>query len=894
MIQLKEYQHRVLDSLRKFLRECSRVGHPETPFRDVTAEVYGQPSPYISIRDPRFAAMPYVCVRVPTGGGKTLLASHTVGIALNELLPVEQAVALWLVPSNTILDQTADALRNPRHPYRRALEMECGGPVEVLTIEEALRMSRAMVAGQTVVIVSTIQCFRVADQTGRKVYDGGNAYMAEHMADVPPDRYPELDMGPDGKPRPSLMNVLRYRRPIVLVDEAHNARTELSFATLANVLPSCVIEFTATPDTKKNPSNVLHRVSAAELKAENMIKLPLRVITRDAGQKDQLLSEAITLRADLQRFAEKEAQATGEYIRPILLIQAERVDECEALRNRLVTDFGLKMEEIKISTGKLDELQKVDDIAAPGCNVRCIITVQKLREGWDCPFAYVLCSLRETHSATAIEQIVGRILRLPNAQEKQHADLNCAYVLSVSRDNRLEEVLRELREALESNGFTASEAERIILPVTQPLLPLGVQPQTTQLAPDAFSSDALRAVVQKLSGKVHIDADKGTVTVLVPLSKDDEDALQACVHSSEGREALSAAAERVRQAEKAFGGGAPREASPFERQMDFFVPLLAIREEDQHIEFERTHLIEHPWKLSAKDAGLPASYNPNKRPVGRQGIVDIGGKGEVTYGPAREAPDADFVSRLHQQVMQFASDCDWTVEQLVAWIDRHLQQRADIPTAESSEFIRQVIRGVMAKYGITDVSTLALDRFRLRNEIDRRINQHRLAEHKQVFQALLLPDSSLAVSDACGIDFRTMTYAPSWEYDGGFQFKKHYFGPRPGELREGTEEFYCAQLLDGLDEIEFWVRNLVRKPGSFRLQTSKDWFYPDFVCKLKDGRALVVEYKGGDSTTGWYAMPDSEEKRSVGAVWESRSNGRCLFIMPRGQDWEAIRRKISP
>ena len=64
--------------------------------------------------------------------------------------------------------------------------------------------------------------------------------------------------------------------------------------------------------------------------------------------------------------------------------------------------------------------------------MKFIITVEKLREGWDCPFAYVLCSLKETRSATAIEQIVGRILRLPHAQAKQHPDLNCAYVFSVS------------------------------------------------------------------------------------------------------------------------------------------------------------------------------------------------------------------------------------------------------------------------------------------------------------------------------------------------------------------------------------------------------------------------------------------------------------------------------
>jgi type III restriction enzyme len=126
-----------------------------------------------------------------------------------------------------------------------------------------------------------------------------------------------------------------------------------------------------------------------------------------------------------------------------MLIQAERVDDYEPLRERLVNDFGQDRDQIKISVGALDELKEVKDIASSKCPVRFIITVQKLREGWDCPFAYVLCSLRETRSPTAIEQIVGRIMRLPNARAKQHPDLNCAYAFSVS--DSLPEVLNELR-----------------------------------------------------------------------------------------------------------------------------------------------------------------------------------------------------------------------------------------------------------------------------------------------------------------------------------------------------------------------------------------------------------------------------------------------------------------
>jgi len=893
MIALKDYQLRVLNSLRAFLKRCSQTGDPSAAFREVTRENFGQAVPYQHVEVPGLSNLPYVCLRVPTGGGKTLLACHAAGIAMKELLHADRAIVLWLVPSNTILGQTADALRNPRHPYRRALELECG-TVEVVTIDEALRLSRATVEGQTVVIVSTIQCFRVDDETGRKVYDGANSHMVEHMDIVPVDRVCDLEMGADGKPKPSLVNMLRVRRPIVIVDEAHNARTDLSFVTLGKVQPSCVLEFTATPALEKNRSNVLHRASAAELKAAEMVKLPLRVVTRHPSQRDQLLAEAIALRADLEKLALAEAQSTGDYLRPILLIQAERVADCEPLKQRLSAEFGTQgvtEDQVKISVGVLDELKDVKDIAAASCPVRFIITVQKLREGWDCPFAYALCSLKETRSATAIEQIVGRILRLPGATLKQHPDLNCAYAFSVS--DSITEVLSELREALESNGFTKAEAERIILPVPQPIVPLGGQPKTVSVDP-ATDLDAPLALQQAdaLAGKVKIDAVKGEITVLVPLSTDEEEKLVACVTTEAARKRVSQAVGLVREAENAFGGGRPRVASPYEQQVEFTVPLLCLRESDRCFEFDTTHLLERVWRLSERDATLPEDYDPRRGPVGRAGLLDVGERGEVTQLVLMENAESDFVGRLHQQVLALGGTADWTLERLVQWLDRNIEH-VDIPVAESAEFLRRAVRGLMARLGIEDVATLALDRFRLRDEIERRINEHRTTERRAAFQALLLPESVLLVTPERAIDFRAMGYEPSWLYEGGFAFRKHYFGPKPGELREDTEEFECAQFLDGLPEVKFWVRNLARKPGSFRLQTSKDWFYPDFICQLTDGRALVVEYKGGNADAGWYAMPDSEEKRLIGGLWENRSGGNCLFIMPPGRDWRAILAKID-
>jgi type III restriction enzyme len=877
MIELKDYQNRVLDSLRRFLKLCSQTGNSEAAFREVTKDEDNETSvPYEHVNVAGLAELPYVCLRVPTGGGKTLLACHAAGIAMKELLHADRSVVLWLVPSNTILDQTADALRNPRHPYRRALEFECG-TVEVLTIEEALHLSRSTVDGQTVVIVSTIQSFRVEDKTGRRVYSE-NGDLQEHFTDVPVDRLLDLDKRADGGPIYSLANALRLRRPIVIVDEAHNARTDLSFATLASVSPACIVELTATPATKENRSNVLHRVSAAELKAAQMIKLPLRVVTQAIGQKDQLLSDAIAMRSDLERAAISERQVTGEYLRPILLIQAERVDACEPLRDRMVQEFNIGRGEIKISTGKLDQLKNVEDINAPDCPVRFIITVEKLREGWDCPFAYALCSLKETRSATAIEQIVGRILRLPNARFKQDAQLNCAYVFSVS--DSINEVLAELRDALQGNGFTKAEAQRIIFAVPQ-RLPLSVQPQTIQLDP-ASEIDAVLAQAQaiELTGKVQFD-DQGALTILVPLTSEEGERVKRWGKTQAVQEKIAETIELVRQIDAAFGDGKPRTASPFELRMEFFVPLLSVRENQVVLPFDSTVLLEHEWKLSDKDASLE-NYDPLQRPVGRAGVLDVSVKGEVETNVLQQTPD--FVTTLHQQVLNYGVPGDWSLTDLVIFLDNQIEH-PDITSAESRKFISQAVRGLMGAFGIEDVNVLALDRFRLRDALELRIDEHRKAERQAIFQTLLLPKSALTVDPSRGIDFRTTMYEPSWLYKGSFQFQKHYFTQKPGELPDNVEGD-CAQFIDGLPEVKYWVRNLSRKPSSFRLQTSKDWFYPDFVCKLTDGRILVVEYKGEHLYT------DAEEKRLAGKAWESRSGGRCLFVMLTRRDFSDISAKI--
>ena len=292
-LPLKEYQERTLETLTEYYQNCLRLQNANTAFYDLTQR------PYASIDG--LPGMPYVCLRLPTGGGKTFVACHAVSVTASELLKTESPIVLWLVPSNAIRDQTLNALKNPNHPYRDAFR-SARRNVEILTIGEALYLSLHILNTKTTIIVSTMQAFRVEDTDGRKVYEPSGALMGHftHLAD---ETLSQVEPDESGKPIYSLANLLCVKRPLVIVDEAHNARTELSFETLARFNPSAIIEFTATPDMEQNPSNVLYTVSAAELQAEDMIKMPIQLETNPEWKR--LLATAIAQRNALEVDAEE-------------------------------------------------------------------------------------------------------------------------------------------------------------------------------------------------------------------------------------------------------------------------------------------------------------------------------------------------------------------------------------------------------------------------------------------------------------------------------------------------------------------------------------------------------------------------------------------------------------
>jgi type III restriction enzyme len=876
MFALKDYQEWALDWLREYFRECARTNDADTAFYSITKKNFGVGIPYNSVKE--LPGLPYICIRIPTGGGKTIVACHAVAVASKELLQTDAPLVLWLVPSNPILEQTINALRNRNHPYRQALESTIGA-VNILDIEQALNIKRAHLDGETNIILTTMQSFRVEDTLGRRVYrDSGD--LMDLFSGLPPHILDSLEKGEGGNLIHSLANVLRLRRPIIIVDEAHNARTSLSFETLARFNPSCIIEFTATPAKEDHPSNVLYSASAADLKSAQMIKLPIRLDTRSDWK--ELLSDAILCRNNLEKISICERQQTGEYIRPIMLIQAQPQRQgqetltVDVVKECLLSDHKIPEEHIAIATGATRGLEGIDILSAD-VPIRYVITIQALKEGWDCPFAYVLCSVSETRSPTAVEQILGRVMRLPRASWKNYDELNMAYAFASSAS--FAEVANTLADALVQNGFEKQEAKDLIIraPLAQLDIPqfnpnepfMGIvrvsMPEKPQI--DKLSEATLK--------KVSFDENKKKFSFRGEMSDEEREEIKACLVTEKAKESID-------QAFFASTGKNPKieKRSPSENRVLFSVPVLAIKQGNLFEQFEETHFLDHPWELATCDASLTEEEYSANRPEAQTGEIDISENGHVTV---------EFVAKLHRQMELFTSDSKWGVSELVYWLDRNIPH-VDISPQDSGIFLTRLVIFLTEQRNIP-LERLVLDKYRLKKAVEKKINLHRQEMRNKIYQSLLFdePESVSVLPDIC-FTFETdhRKYAYSSAYRGNYKFKNHYY-PEIGDLEAQGEEFECAQYIDQLDEIDFWVRNPVKRPGqSFWLQTSTDKFYPDFVCKLKDGRILVVEYKGGHL---W--NEDSKEKKALGELWAKRSGGACLFVMPTNKDYEEILRTIK-
>ena len=443
-MELKTYQKKVIADLTRYLELLNETKSDAAAFRLFWQE---KSAPTLGLYQNVIPGVPNLCFKVPTGGGKTFIACNAVHPIFDALPATKTKAVVWLVPSDAILTQTAKALKDTSHPYRQKIDVDFGGRVEIYTKQELLNgqnFNPTAVTEQLSVMVLSYDSFRGRGKEGLKAYQE-NSNLAEFAKvlgkpDSPIEKADET----------ALFQIINQLNPLVIVDESHHARSELSLEMLENFNPCFVLDLTATP---KKESNIISYVDAVQLKNEHMVKLPVIVYNRDS--QSEVLIDAIDLRNKLEEIANTEYAKTGKYIRPIALFQAqpkgkEDATTFEKLRDKLV-DAGIPAEQIAIRTADVNELKNTD-LMSPNCPIRYIITVNALKEGWDCPFAYILASLANKTSQVDVEQILGRILRLPHTSQHTQSALNMSYVLTSSND--FNNTVAHIVKGLNSAGFS--------------------------------------------------------------------------------------------------------------------------------------------------------------------------------------------------------------------------------------------------------------------------------------------------------------------------------------------------------------------------------------------------------------------------------------------------------
>ena len=490
---LKEYQKRALATVEEFLerltewRARAAAVLEQDPEMDVdwVGRAWTKTAPsraYLPRRNGLGEPLPSFCLKIPTGGGKTLLATKVIDLVNTHYRRRQTGLVLWIVPTTQIYGQTLKALKDRDHPYRRQLDLASAG--RTLVLEKTGGFGPRDVAGNLCVLMlmlpsanretkEQLRMFR--DSGGFERFFPADSDAAAHeslLANIPNLDTFEREGGFWGRhAKTSLGNTLRLLQPLIILDEGHKAYSPNARATLEGFNPCMIVELSATPP---RGANVLVDVRGHELNAEEMVKLDLHISNRaSTSWKDTLLA-SIEHRQRLEEEARGHEAETGVYIRPICLIQVERtgrdqrrpgVVHADDVRDYLLRHPGIGAEHVAVKTSQRDELKEVDEaggLLSRECPIRFIITKQALQEGWDCSFAYVLTILTNPGSKSALTQLVGRILRQPYAKKTRVPWLDESYVFCFQRKGA--ELLEEVRKGFGLEGLQGLEGKVVTDP----------------------------------------------------------------------------------------------------------------------------------------------------------------------------------------------------------------------------------------------------------------------------------------------------------------------------------------------------------------------------------------------------------------------------------------------
>lgn len=476
-MQLKEYQHRALAELNRYLEQlCEWKAKAENnldleiDFPSKAWEKAGIKCPYVGRKNGLNQPLPDFCFKVPTGGGKTLLAVKTIDSINMAYRKRKTGLVLWVVPTTQIYRQTINHLKDREHPYRQHLDIASGG--HTIILEKTDRFTPQDISENLTVLMLMLPSANRKTKETLKVFKDSGGFQDFFPSEddikgqeIVLKKIPNLDTyekenGFWGRQiKTSLGNTLRMLSPVIILDEGHKAYSEGAQETLRGFNPCIIAEFSATPVQ----SNILVDITGRELHREEMIKLDLHVTNKASLDWKDTLLDGHNRRNSLEEKAKKCEAKTGINIRPICLIQVERTGKdqiggrfihSEQVREHLIKNLGIPADQIAVKTSEKDELKEVDNVGGlmtRNCQIRYLITKQALQEGWDCAFAYVLVILTNPSSKNALTQLVGRILRQPMARKTGIPELDESYVYCFQQ--KATQLLDSIRDGFAHEGL---------------------------------------------------------------------------------------------------------------------------------------------------------------------------------------------------------------------------------------------------------------------------------------------------------------------------------------------------------------------------------------------------------------------------------------------------------
>lgn len=851
-MELKKYQRLIIDDVESFLRlldeeknislayekHWAAKGLPVTSY-----DFNGMPAYKYTIPQ-----CPHVCIKVPTGGGKTFLACNALEPIFSKYHKGLQKAVVWLIPSTSILEQTLKNLKNPSHPYRQKLNDLFSHRVEVYDKKELLdaqSFSATTVKENISIMVLSYASLRITNKEERKTYQDNSSY-ASFFTNASDN---SLLLQKEGVDEMSLINVIRQLNPVCIIDESHNAESNLSIEMLKDLNPSFILDLTATP---KDNSNIISVADSMSLKKENMVKLP--VVVYNQNRTEDVIDSAITLQKNLESIAIANEKNGGDYIRPIVLFQAQSKGNednitYQKLKEKLVKVYGLNEKHIAIKTASINEL-KQEDLLSKESQIRYIITVNALKEGWDCPFAYILATIANRSTPVEVEQILGRILRLPNAAKQPDNMLNSSYVFTSSPD--FQRTLDSIVEALNKQGFNKHNSrdktvvnveienieDQLIFSKIEEQLPLYVNTPEPEQPLNALISDTY----------VH-DAKKAVTffKIIQQTTNEASDHLQGIIDKLDDNEIGTTPL-------------TPEMMQPIKIRDKYLEVVKEIilpqfmRKNEQKSMFQPNDflLVEKGWLLNnfkLSQEGTKINFDSILVNI-RQ--VDLVAEGNKEYLPQALKINSKTRELIMKHISMLSSDLQ--LQSLANMVIDAMDKMPPITHPELKKYTQRVIEDLEPEKLAELRQSPELYAAKLKVKIQGFMNSHAEEEFEK-----RLSTGKIELLDS--YTFPSTIILPRTTASGNL-------GLYTKEEAVNSLESKLKGALEGMDNIIFWHRNISRK--GFELNGNIN-HYPDFIVYTESKNIILIETKGDHL--------NADKKIKLGGFYTKYSHQKIHYFM---------------